>query len=77
MVKVYRFRKYDVSSDEMQTSRRMATREVIERVVQGEVIKESELDVDQSMLGEEIPGMTARGFGPHSLQPVGFQRTVR
>jgi len=76
MVKVYNFKKYDINSDEMRTSQRMAAREVIEQVVQGEVVEESELEIDPSMLGEEIPGMAARGFGPHSLRAAEFRRAV-
>jgi hypothetical protein len=72
-VKVCRFRKYDVTTDENQVSKRWATREAIERIG-GEEIIETETEVDPSAVGRDIAGMTARGFDPN--RGIGFQTQV-
>jgi hypothetical protein len=76
LVPVFKFRAYDVVSDDMQMSQRMATREAILQIAHGEVPEHTRLDVEPAALGSEIPGMTIRGFGPHSLRPPGFQKTM-
>jgi hypothetical protein len=62
---VYRFQIYDIDTDETRKSRRWATAEAIKRV-NGEALKDTAIDIDASLVGAEIPGMTARGFDPHS-----------
>lgn len=74
-VTVYKFSIYDIGSDEMRASRRMATRDAIARVG-GVAFEGSELEIDAAHVGQEIPGMTARDFGPHLLRGPGFQRSV-
>jgi hypothetical protein len=69
MVKVYRFRLYNISADENEKSRRWGTREAIERIG-GEVMEDTETEVDESDLVYD--GMTDRNFNPHKL--TGFQR---
>ena len=71
-VTIYRFKKYDISSDEYQKSRRWATLEAIARIG-GEPLEDTAL-VDAAVLGREIDGMTDRGFDPRSRS--GFQRQV-
>jgi hypothetical protein len=44
MVKVYRFRLYNISTDENEKSRRWGTREAIERIG-GEVMEDTETEV--------------------------------
>jgi hypothetical protein len=63
MTPVYRFKMYNISTDAEQESRRWATRETIEKVG-GNVIEDSVINVDEALLGREIPGMTDRGFKP-------------
>lgn len=75
-VMVYAFAIYDIRSDEMQRSRRMATREAIAQHG-GVTIENTELEIDAAHIGQEIAGMTVRNFGPHSLEQGGFQRRVR
>ena len=70
---IFRFRKYNISSDENQISRRWATREAIARIG-GEPFEDTAVEVDASLLGREIDGMTDRGFDPRSRS--GFQRQV-
>lgn len=71
---VYRFRKYNISTDENVESHRWATREAIERVG-GEVLEDTATQVDASVLGRQIGGMTERGFDPH--RRTGFQTQVQ
>ena len=72
MPKVYKFRKYDISSDETITSRRWATREAIKAVC-GEVVEDTETEIDASFLDNN--GMTERNFEPHKRE--GFQREIK
>ena len=72
-VTIYRFMVYDVTSDEFIKSRRWATIEAIERV-RGEVLKDTSVEVDPSVLDSEVSGMTVRDFSPHSR--AGFQQKV-
>jgi hypothetical protein len=73
-VTVYRFRVYDITTDENRASRRWATRDAIERV-RGEVLEETATAVDPSVVGGEIHGMTERNFDPH--RNIGIQTQVR
>jgi hypothetical protein len=73
MATVYRFRTWDIVNDCYSESRRWATREAIERV-QGEIISDA-VEVDDSLLGGEVDGMTARHFDPFAQG--GFQAGFR
>jgi hypothetical protein len=64
---------YDVANDEMRKSRRWATRERIEWLG-GEILEDTGVEVDSSLVGSEVEGMTARGFSPRSQLHAGFQR---
>jgi hypothetical protein len=75
MATVYRFRTWDITNDCYQNSARWATKEAIERV-SGEVISEP-AEVDDTALGREVDGMTARGYDPHNPPLTGFQTRVR
>jgi hypothetical protein len=68
-VAIYRFRLYDISSDENRKSRRWATRETIESLG-GEIIESSVVEVNASVVGAENMGMTARDFDPNAQ--IGF-----
>jgi hypothetical protein len=72
-VKIYQFRVFDITNDEMRKSRRWATRERIEWL-HGEVLEDTGVEVDSSLVGRDIEGMTARNFDPHKL--TGLQRQV-
>jgi len=75
MAIVFRFRTWDIASDEYRNSQRWATEEAIERV-QGERISEG-VEVDDRFLGQEVDGMTARGFDPHHPPTGDFPNYVR
>jgi hypothetical protein len=70
---IYRFQKYNISSDQYQISRRWGTSEAIERIG-AEPLKDTGMEVDDSVLGREIDGMTDRDFDPRPR--IGFQRQV-
>jgi hypothetical protein len=76
-VTVYRFRKYNMVSDQMQVSRRMATREAIQTIAQAEVLEGTALEIDAGEVGAEVSGMTRIGFVPSVLTAGGFQTRVR
>lgn len=75
MATVYRFRTWDITNDRYQNSQRWATEEAIERVM-GEKISEG-VEVEDSLLGAEVDGMTTRGFDPYHPPRGGFQTQVR
>jgi hypothetical protein len=62
-VKVYRFRKYDIASDDFIISRRLATHACIRRI-HAELIRSTELEVDKKDLTAD--GMTEIIFGGSS-----------
>jgi hypothetical protein len=62
-VTVYRFRKYDIASDQKIVSRRMATRESI-NAIRGEVIEGTGVEIDDSRLDPMMDGMTPIDFLP-------------
>jgi hypothetical protein len=74
-VKIYRFRSYDIQNDQIKTSSRWGTREAIEVIARGEVIEESEREVDASSVQSDILGMTERNYDPD--RRTGFQTRVR
>lgn len=74
MKPVYRFTKYDITTDAKKESRRWATREAIEKLG-GETVEGTEIMIDEALLGREIEGMTDIGFDPNKTG--GFQRQVR
>jgi len=59
--KVYRFKKYDINSDQYVVSRRMATRDAIGRI-NAVLIPESEVEIDNSHVSGD--GMTEIDFKP-------------
>lgn len=62
---VYQFIKYDMASDNIVKSRRWGTREGIEWL-QGTVLEGTATEVDESLVGHEIEGLTDIGFNPHA-----------
>ena len=63
-VKVYRFRLYDIASEDFKISARMATAACIRRI-RGEIIKRTELEIDKRFLNGD--GMTEVGFLERAL----------
>jgi hypothetical protein len=73
-VTVYQFTNYDIASDQIIKSRRWGTREAIE-TIKANVIEDTAVDVDDSVLGQQVSGLSEIGFDPHALK--GFQRQVK
>jgi hypothetical protein len=74
MPTIYRFSKYDISTDATRRSRRWGTLEAI-AAWGGVPLKETGVEVDAAVLSSEVEGMTAIGFDPHPRER-GFQRQV-
>jgi hypothetical protein len=72
MTKVYRFRKYDISTDEFQTSKRMGTLEAI-AAVGGDPIMDASKEAAEEDL--DSVGLTARDYWFKSNRS-GFQQNV-
>lgn len=72
-VTIYRFKLYDITTDENRESRRWATREAVERLG-GEVLEDTATEVDASVVATNVFSMTERNFDPY--RHVGFQRVV-
>jgi hypothetical protein len=60
---IYRFKSYDIANDEIKTSRRWGTKAAIEEVG-GQPFPETAVEVDSSILGGEVIGMTERDWWP-------------
>lgn len=75
MAIVYRFQTWDITNDCFQVSQRWATKDMIEQV-QGEIVSQG-VEIADSLLGKEVPGMTARGIDPQNPPETGFQTRVR
>jgi hypothetical protein len=65
MVKVYRYRVYDITIDDFHYSTRMATKERIERI-SGERIERTETNIDADLLAD---GWTEKNFDPGRPKP--------
>jgi hypothetical protein len=74
-VTIYRFKTYNVATDEIKVSTRWATPEAILRIAHGEIIESTALEVDASILGSDIEGMTVRDWMPP--RPAVFRNYVR
>ncbi len=72
-VKIYRFTKYSIQSDGNEKSRRWGTREAIEGIG-GNLIEDTETEVDESAVASDIGGFTPIDFDPHPR--TGFQTQV-
>jgi hypothetical protein len=73
MVTVYRFRVYDIAANESRLSRRWGTLDGIKRA-RGEPLEETATEIDTAAIGQEVEGLTERGFDPH--RRTGFQTQV-
>lgn len=71
-VKIYQFTKYSIQSDGNVKSRRWGTREAIERLG-GDVIEDTEIEVDASAIASDIEGLTERNFNPRPRTGVQTQ----
>ncbi len=63
-VNIYRFRSYDIQNDETKLSSRWGTRQAIKDIACGQIIEDSEREVDESVVKSDIEGMTERNNNP-------------
>jgi hypothetical protein len=69
---VYRFRRYDITLDEMVTSKRWATEKCIKEL-RAELVGDG-ISIPDEHIGREYAGMTARGFDPYHPPRKDFGR---
>ena len=72
-VRIYQFTIYDISNDNLKKSRRWGTREAIARIG-GSVLEETGVEVDASVLGRQMDGLSEIGFNPRAH--TGLQNQV-
>ena len=75
-VTIYRFQLYNSQTDEIVTSRRWGTAEAINDIAGGHVLKDTAVEVDDSVVRSDIHGFTFRDFDPHRRSD-GFQTEVK
>ena len=76
LVTVYEFGLYDPAIDGLRVSRRWGTREGIkEHTGFGKVLEKTAVQVDESAVASDLPGLTEIGFDPHARRS-GFQTKV-
>ena len=75
-IKIYRFRKYDIATDETLLSRRWGTREAIRNIACGEVLENTESLVDEVAVRSDLPGFTEKDYEPVPYR-LGLQTQVR
>jgi hypothetical protein len=73
-ITVYQFTKYDIASDQSIKSRRLGTREAIQEIG-ATILENTAMEVDESVLGSQMAGLSDIGFNPAAMQ--GFQTQVR
>jgi hypothetical protein len=73
-VTIYRFEVYDIITDGLRPSRRWATKEAINSIQGSKMLEDTAVEVDASVVGGEIPGMTEIGYRPNAHS--GFQTQV-
>jgi hypothetical protein len=75
-VKVYRFEMFDIRTDMYQQSSRFGTLEAIKEITGARVLQDKFIDVDESAVQSDIPGLTARNFHPSSMISGSFQTNI-
>jgi hypothetical protein len=73
-VKIYQFKVWDTSIDDYRQSRRWGTRDGIKKIC-GIVLEETELEINENVIGTDIEGLTVRDFNP--TPNSGFQTQVK
>lgn len=74
-VTIYRFQLYNSQTDEIVTSRRWGTEQAIKEIARGHVLKDTAVEVDDSVVCSDIHGFTVRDFNPRPR--TGFQTEVK
>lgn len=66
-VTVYKFEIFDINSDMFRQSRRWGTLEAIKEI-SGRVLYDTAIEVDESAIASDIPGLTERNFNPRKRE---------
>jgi hypothetical protein len=74
-ITIYQFEVYDPQNDQMKKSRRWGTREAVEKITHGKVLDNTAIEVDESAVASDIPGLTEKDFIPNKRQ--GLQTSVK
>ncbi len=74
-ITIYQFEVYNAQDDQMIKSRRWGTSEAIEQIAHGRMLRNTAVEVDESAVASDIPGLTEKDFIPHTHQ--GFQTSVQ
>ena len=73
-ITIYQFEVYNPQDDQMIKSRRWGTSEAIEQIAHGRVLRNTAVEVDESAVASDIPGLSEKDFIPHKHQ--GFQTSI-
>lgn len=76
MAPFYQFQVYDIRNDQIVKSKRWGTAKAIKEIACGQVLEDTAVEVDESMVRSDIHGLTAIGFTPHPRRP-GFHTEVK
>ena len=74
-VTIYQFQVYDIRADTIIKSKRWGTAEAIKEIACGQVIEDTAIEVDESVIRSDIHGFTDIGFNPRPR--TGFQTEVK
>ena len=72
-VTIYQFTDYDIANDQTRKSRRWGTREAIE-ARKCHVLEATAVEVDESFVATDEPGLTTRDFDPLAFNRHGTMR---
>jgi hypothetical protein len=75
-ITIYQFQVYDIRDGAIVKSKRWGTREAIVEIACGQVLEDSAIEVDDSVIHSDIHGFTIIGFDPR-LRRTGFQTEVK
>jgi hypothetical protein len=74
-ITIYQFQVYDIRSDSIIKSKRWGTEKAIREIACGEMLKDTGVEAEESVVQSDIHGFTEIGFDPN---PRGdFQTSVR
>jgi hypothetical protein len=63
-VTIYQFRVYDIRNDEIVKSKRWGTAKAIKEIACGQMLEDTAIEVDESVICSDIHGLSAIRFDP-------------
>ncbi len=73
-ITIYQCEVYNPQDAQMMKSRRWGTSEAVEQIAHGRVLRNTAVEVDESAVASDVPGLTEMDFLPHIHQ--GFQASI-